>query len=593
MRYVTLLHVSLSAIVMWSGLAAGPEPAWGRQPHEPPAPTSEHDYTKTVADLRKAVHDELNAGMISGVSIGLIDGQRTILAEGFGLADKNRAVQPDADTIVYRVGSISKLFTALAAMQLVEQGKLDIDARVEEVFPSFRIQVPFDDCGPITLRNLMCHRSGMIREAPVGNYFDSSGPGLTRTVASLAGCALVNPVNTKTRYSNVGPTIVGRVLAHVSGVSFADYQEAHVLRPLGMEQSAWLLNKNVRKHLATGYMRVANAQGGFFHREAPLFDLSTIPAGNLYSTTADMARFAKMLLAGGRSGPRRLIKRETLGQMWTPQLTKEKKGFGLGFLVGEFAGHKSVQHTGAVYGFTCSIVVLPKAGIAVIVLCNDDIALGPVVRISHAALEAMLEAKLGQKPPAKPAPVALDRAQLSALTGDFESPSYWAEIRLVDDRLQASISGQTMTLVPIEPLRFEADGLRVHREPVHFLRDEQQNIVGFTALEQTFTCVKPAERRDIPEPWRGYLGSYGPDYIPLIVSQRNGRLYAMAENVMDYRLTPLNRFVFKLSKGLYEDEYLVFHVGPDGRAHSVDLANITLRRQEPPLAAPSGTGQPY
>jgi hypothetical protein len=270
--------------------------------------------------------------------------------------------------------------------------------------------------------------------------------------------------------------------------------------------------------------------------------------------------------------------------MWTVQLTGEKTGFGLGFFVDEYAGHKAVHHRGAVYGFSSAIYVLPDAGIAVVVLCNEDLARGPVSRIVYTALDAMLEAKLGQKPEARLQAMRLDAAELAKFVGDYESPGYWAEIRVVDGRLRANISGQIARLTPVGPRRFEADGYCVHRAPVEFLQDEDEKIVDFKALEQTFRRVDPKRKGSIPEVWRRYLGSYGPDFIPLIVSERNGRLYAMTENLMDYRLTPVTGSVFELPKGLYEDEYAVFHLDENGRAHRVEWANVPLRRREPVAA---------
>jgi CubicO group peptidase (beta-lactamase class C family) len=103
--------------------------------------------------------------------------RRTILVRGFGFADKQKRL-PSRPNTVYRAGSISKLFTAMAAMQLVEKGRLHIDKPVTDALPEFYVINPFSE--PMTLRQLMCHRSGMVRESPVGSYFDDSEPGWRR-----------------------------------------------------------------------------------------------------------------------------------------------------------------------------------------------------------------------------------------------------------------------------------------------------------------------------------------------------------------------------------------------------------------------------
>ncbi len=578
-------HITSSAawfpIALLSILLAAPAGLFAADETADAMPLGTTDYGGAIEQLTTIVQEELGRGIIAGVSIALVDDQRVVLATGFGWTDKTRKT-PATATTIYRVGSISKLFTALAAMQLVEQGKLDLDAPITRYLPEFRIEVPFDNAGPITLRQLMCHRSGMVRESPVGGYLDGSEPGIEATIASLQSCALVNPPNTKTRYSNVGPTIVGRTVAAVSGMPFEEYQRAHLLRPLGMDHSAWRMTDELRNHLATSYMRVADGQGGFDHREAPEFELGTIPAGNLYSTAADMAQFARMLLAEGRLADGVIVQAETLREMSTPQLIDESSGFGLGFYVGEFAGQRTIQHSGAVYGFTSSLVVLPQPKIAAIVLVNEDIAMGPVKRLSDAASSLMLQAKTGQTPAERPEPLALGAEQLSALAGDYESASYWAEIRVVEGRLEADVSGQPMTLTPIERGKFEADGQFVHRSFFEFQLDDEGRAIGFTALGQSFGRVAADQVREIPPAYQKYLGSYGPDFIPLVVSTRHGHLYAMTENMVDYRLTPVNQLVFRMPEGLYADEYLVFQRDRDGRVQSVNLANMTLPLHENP-----------
>ena len=148
--------------------------AWAQE-SEPQAKPAPVDYRQAVTELHKVIDEEMQRGILTGVSIALVDGQQTVMEEGFGWADRDRRVPAAADTI-YRVGSISKLFTAVAVMQLVEAGKLDLDSPVTKWLPEFRIVNPFDAASPITLRQLMCHRSGMVRESPVGGYLDDSQP---------------------------------------------------------------------------------------------------------------------------------------------------------------------------------------------------------------------------------------------------------------------------------------------------------------------------------------------------------------------------------------------------------------------------------
>lgn len=524
------------------------------------------DYSAAIRQLEQAVREEMAAWEISGLALALVDNQQTVHAAGYGEAQRDS---------VYRCGSISKLFNAVAVMQLVEAGKLDLDAPVERYGAGLLPVNPFTNGVAVTLRELLCHRSGMIRESPVGGYLDDREPGLARTVASVPQTVLVNPPNTKTRYSNVGPSIAGRVVELVSGVRYERYQQEHILAPLGMTSSAWLRKDVLRGRLISSYLRVADGRGGFIRQRCPVFDLGTIAAGNLFTTVDDLARFIAMLAAQGRAPGGQILRDESLAQMFRPQLTTASNGFGLGFSVGELQGFKAIRHNGAVYGHSSSLIFLPEVKLGAVVMGNEDIVNARISRLANLALSLMLEAKRGLKPPPPLVAVPVSAEALAALAGDYESPSYWANVRVQDGRLVVVMSGQPVKLTPVGSLRFLADSRMHDATPVVFERDGAGEVEGFTLGGQRFTRV-PATPPEIPREWRAYLGAYGPRFIPLVISERHGHLYAMTENMVDYRLRPVNRQVFAMPPGLYEDEQLVVLTDRRGRPHSVNLANMIL-----------------
>ena len=506
---------------------------------------------------------------IGGIAIALVDDRRTVWVEGFGEAKAES---------VFRCGSISKLFTAIAVMQMVEEGKLTLDAPLERFAPGLVPVVPFSNALPVTLRQVLCHRSGLIREPPVGGYFDDTEPGMKRTVESLAGAVLPTPPNAKTRYSNAGPTLAGRVVELRAGKTFGDYQRERILRPLGMSNSFWARREIPRGRLITSHMQVADGRGGFFRRHSPVFDLGTVAAGNLFTTAGDLGRFVAMLAAEGETTGGRILRPETLREMFTPQLTGEATGFGLGFMVGRFRQHQSVSHNGAVYGHSSSLVFLLEQRVGVVVLSNEDIINARIQKLANLALSLMLEVKLGEKPPKPPAPIRLSAVELAAFAGDYESQSFWAKLSADKGVLKGEISGQPTRFTPVEPRRFLADSRLHDATPAVFEMGEDGRVRGFVMGPQTFQRVA-ALPRSIPTPWRGCLGSYGPCFIPLVISERNGNLYAMTENMVDYRLTPVNRHVFAFPPGLYADEHLVFLGNGRGRPRYVSLANMVLKRR--------------
>jgi len=528
------------------------------------------DYSQAIRKMEWAVREQMNTYNIRGFAVAFVDDQQTIHAAGFGTAKK--------DTI-FRAGSISKLFNAVAVMQLVEQGKLDLDQPTEHYGDEFRLVNPFENTGAVTLRQLLCHRAGVIRESPVGGYLDGTAPGLQRTLASVHQCPLVNPPNAKTRYSNVGPTIAGCIMAKAAGCDYERYQLERVLRPLGMTSSGYLLKDLPRSRIAVSYLRVADGRGGFKTIQSPLFDLGTYPAGNLFTTAEDLGRFVSMLAANGRAGARRILTPESLAQMFTPQLTTNATGFGLGFSVGKLGQRKTIGHSGAVYGFSSMLLFLPEAKLGVVVLSNQDIVSGSVRKLAYLGLNLMLEAKLGETPPKPPPPLVLSASELAAFCGQYESTSFWATVELKDSRLTGSISGQEMVLTPIEPLKCLMDGRLEDSTPVVFERDDRGQISAFTTKNQRFTRVNPSQGPAVPAAWQKYLGSYGPAFIPVIISARHGHLYAMTENMEDYRLTPINYQVFAMPAGLYTDEYLVFLSKGSGKPWAINLANMILKRR--------------
>jgi len=513
-----------------------------------------------TSNLEKIVADEMRQWDIGGVSLALVDDQRVVYAAGFGQARRDS---------VFRVGSVSKLLNAIAVLQQVEAGKLDLDAPL----PAEAMPInPFPGQPTVTLRQTLCHRSGLQRESPVGGYFDDSEPGLAATVSSVRPCVLATQPGAKTRYSNIAPSIAGWMVERATGLSFEDYQRRRVLGPLGMADSAWTVARAPRDRIIPSRLRVADGQGGWTLRPAPLFDLGTIPAGNLFSTVDDLARFASALLAGGGA----LLKPETLREMWRVQFAVENPpAFGLGFIVGQWRGRRLISHNGAIYGFSSLLYLLPEEKLAVVVLANEDIVNGRTRHIAEAGLAQLLEAKLGEKPPPPdtiPAP-----PNLAALAGDYESQSFWARLETRDGQLTGDISGQRVVFTPAGGLNFAAHSRLDDATPVTF-KPDGASVCGFTMGLQQFERF-PAGRPPLPPEWRAFRGSYGPDFIPLIVSERRGQLYAMTENMYDYCLTPLNRNVAGLPAGMYADEQAVFITEAGGRPRAVNFANMILARQ--------------
>lgn len=524
------------------------------------------DYSKAIPKIEAIVRAELEQNGIGGISLVLTDGQRIVHAAGYGEANVDS---------IFRAGSISKLFNAVAVMQLVEARRLDLDAPYATLPGAILPVNPFTGAPPITLRQMLSHRSGIQRESPIGGYLDGSQPTLASTCESVRGCVLVTPPNAKTRYSNIAPSLAGRTVEDVSGQSFETYQQEHLFEPMGMRNSAWLLKDVPGGKVIPSRLIVADGQGGFARETTPLFDLGTVPAGNLFSTAPDLARFLLMFDANGMGQNGRVLSEESCREMSKPQLDPAS-AYGIGFALGKFREHVTIGHGGAVYGHSTAVIYLPDVRIGVVAIANEDIVNARVNKIVNSALSLMLEARTGEKPTQSAAAVKVDDDQLSEFAGGYESQSFWAEFKVNRGRLEGSYSYQPCVLTPTDEDRFVLNS-RIHDDAVVTFHRNESGISGFSSGPQIFTRVS-SEPTGIPDEWKRFLGRYGPRYIPVVIHEKFGHLYATTENMVDYRLTPVNRNVFRLPLGMYDDEHAVFLSNPDQSVHSVDFANMILPR---------------
>jgi CubicO group peptidase (beta-lactamase class C family)/D-alanyl-D-alanine dipeptidase len=561
-------------------------------PDAPPEAPPRADYADVAARLERLVRAEMEDKKLPALSLALVDGQETVWARGFGHADPDAKAPATAET-VYRVGSVSKLFTDLAVMQLVEQGRLDLDAPVSTYLPDFQPRNPFGP--PVTLRMLMSHRAGLVREPPVGNYFVPDEPSLAETVKSLNSTELVYAPGHKTKYSNAGIATVGYVLERTQGQPFAPYVRRAVLEPLGLGKSSFEPQPEVVKALARAYMWTYD--GRVF--EAPKFQLGMAPAGSMYSTVTDLGRFLSVLFAGGRGPGGPVVKPETLQAMWTPQFAPpgQRRGFGIGFHIGEMDGRRLIGHDGAIYGFATTLMALPDDGLGVVAVTTLDCANDVVGRIASAALRLMRARKAGQAPPVSPAtrPIPPDAAK--RLTGRYAAGDEVVELAEQGGQLFLTRTGSDMRL----RLRMRAGSDTLVTDDV--LGHGQEVVPGADSLilpgerrvrsqavpgPTTFRRVPATPPAPAPDRFRSLIGEYGWDHDVLYVYEHQGKLHALIEWFTSYPLIEESPTVFRFPDwGLYDGERLVFERDSSGRVTQVVAANVTFKRRP---SGPAGTG---
>lgn len=328
---------------------------------------------------------------IPSLAIALVEDQQIIWTSAFGYSDPGKKIQATVKT-VYRIGSVSKLFTDIVIMQKVESGTLDIDMPITDYLPNFHPENPYDK--EITLRHLMSHRSGLIREPPIGNYFDPTEPTLLKTVESLNNTKLVFEPESEIKYSNAAIAVTGYLLEKIEKTPFAEILKTEILEPLGMISSSFVPEKKFSSRLAKGIMWTIHNK----EFPAPAFELGEAPAGCMYSTVEDLGLFICALLNGGEGKSNRILKQETLNEMWTPQFidvnSKWDNEIGLGFsLKSSFSGRLRVRHGGAIYGFSTELSGLPEDKLGVVVVSSKGSINAVNRNIADIALKMMIAVK--------------------------------------------------------------------------------------------------------------------------------------------------------------------------------------------------------
>jgi prolyl oligopeptidase len=313
-----------------------------------------------VARIEELVLREMREQHIPGVSLALVIDGRLAHVQGFGLADVENDV-PARPGTVYRLGSISKTITAVAALQLVEQGKLDLDAPVQKYVAGFPRKK-----WPVTSRHLLGHLSGIRHYR--GNEIDSTKfyPRLTDGLKIFQDDLLLFEPGTRFSYTTYGFNLLGCVVERASGMTFPDYIQKHIFNPAGMKTIRVDNVFTIIPHRAQGYTRTVQGE----LRNSGLADTSyKIPGGGFCSTVIDLARLAIALQDDS------LLKGKTRRSMWTSQKTRDGKltGYGLGWQILPLEkGGTWVGHGGGQQRITTLLLLRPEKKFSLALMTNVE-----------------------------------------------------------------------------------------------------------------------------------------------------------------------------------------------------------------------------
>ena len=337
-------------------------------PTPPAAARGVRDRAELEAFLDGIMTANLRDKHVAGATIAVVKDGSLLFAKGYGYADVDKRRPVDPARSLFRIGSTSKLFTWTAVMQLVEHGKLDLDADVNR-YLDFKIPATFPQ--PITLRHIMTHTPGFEEDSrdligddsaqivPLGRWLATHIPGRVR------------PPGTYASYSNYATALAGYIVQRASGMPWDDYIEQHVLAPLGMGQTTTRqpLPSRLRADMSEGY---AWGGGKFVSRKFEIVE--PMPAGSIAASATDMAKFMIAHLSDGELGGQRVLADSTAKRMHARAFGHDPRlpGFALGFYEKTSHGLRIIGHGGDTQWFHTDLALVPEEKLGVFVSYNTN-----------------------------------------------------------------------------------------------------------------------------------------------------------------------------------------------------------------------------
>jgi CubicO group peptidase (beta-lactamase class C family) len=341
--------------------------ASARGTHTLQDPQGQIDPADLAAFLDEFFDQNLEELSVPGAAIVVVKDGEVLLSKGYGFADLERQIPVDPEQTIMRVGSVSKLFTATAAMQLVEQGLLDLDTDVNQYLNA--LQIPEDYSEPVTLDQLLTHTAGFedriigtvthsaAELLPLGEYLEGNAPKRVLEPGSVHS------------YSNYSFALTGQLIEEVTGTPFAQYVDENILQPLGMSRSTFAqpVPPELAADLAVGYFVTDGTYepGDYLYLQEP-------PEGAMSSTAEDMARFMITHLQDGRYEDVRILEESTALQMHEQQFTHHPQLPGLGYAFKErfVNGERLIGHGGDIGTYSSQMILHPEDNLGFFVMYN-------------------------------------------------------------------------------------------------------------------------------------------------------------------------------------------------------------------------------
>lgn len=501
-----------------------------------------------------------------GAAVRIDKGGETVLRKGYGMADLELGV-PIEPGMVFRLGSITKQFTGAAVLLLAQEGKLDLSATVGEVLPGYT-----GPAAPVTVHQLLTHTGGVPSYTDSPDYVAHMREDVTveQMIDRFRGTALDFDPGTDWHYSNSGYFLLGRMIEELSGTSYEEFVERRIFEPLGMSRTRYGNVAEVVPGRVEGY----EGAPGDWRNASYLSMTQPYSAGSLLSTVDDLARWDEALEKG------EILTPELRELLWTPAELADGRstGYGYGFAVDDYQGHRLIQHGGGINGFLTQMIRVPEEDVFVAVFSNTTgIQPGPS-GLAFEAVARVLGVPLDDRPAVAVAPETLDEYvgvyRIEARGGE-------EQVRVVTregDQLFTQRSGGAKLPVEFSAADrfFYPDSLTTGR----FERGEGGDVAGMW-LDPPAGPEEHAIKTDRPIPPEReavdldpalldrYVGTY--ELVPgfeIEVTREGGQLHAQATGQPRFEIYPESeaRFFLKVVDAVIE-----FHGIDDGQAAAITL----------------------
>jgi CubicO group peptidase (beta-lactamase class C family) len=459
------------------------------------------DPAELEAFMDGLVEAQLEAYHIPGATVAVVKDDALFFAKGYGYADLKKRERVSADRTLFRIASISKLFVWTAVMQLVEQGKLDLNTDINNYLTDFKI--PNTYAQPITLTHLMTHTAGF-EENAIGLFAKDKGRLLPLgEILARELPARVRPPGEVASYSNHGPGLAALIVETVSGSSWDDFVEKNILNPLSMAHTTF--RQPVPEPLSADLSKGYSFKNGEFHQESFVY-VPMAPVASASTSATDMARFMLAHLDQGQLGNSRILKAETARQMQNSLFrhAPDVNSMAHGFHDQSRNGQRAIGHGGNLIYFHSMLVLLPEMRVGLFVSYNSEGGKTPAVLTYEMFMDRYFP------PVHEPAPpqVKDSKKRLRRFSGTYFSDRRdhhrftkigamlgTVKVKIAEDGVLKTIGSKATRWIETAPLTFREEfGLRT----LVFREDQSGNITHMFVGDRPYIAYERVRIQDLP-----------------------------------------------------------------------------------------------